>query len=59
MACLFSNRVKREAFLRELREAGCVFTRHGHRHDIWSTTTWTPSSVSTGNVPSFTAIWSR
>lgn len=28
--------MKREALLRELRQAGCVFKRHGANHDIWT-----------------------
>jgi hypothetical protein len=27
--------VKREAFIRELKAAGCALERHGTRHDIW------------------------
>jgi mRNA interferase HicA len=27
--------VKRQALIRELREAGCVLLRHGARHDIY------------------------
>ena len=27
--------MKREAFLRELRRAGCVLDRHGGRHDLY------------------------
>ncbi len=27
--------MKREAFIRELRQAGCVLKRHGKRHDIY------------------------
>jgi mRNA interferase HicA len=27
--------VKRQAFIRELEQAGCVFVRHGKRHDLY------------------------
>jgi hypothetical protein len=27
--------VKRQAFIRELEQAGCVFVRHGRRHDLY------------------------
>lgn len=27
--------MNREAFIRELREAGCVLERHGSRHDLY------------------------
>jgi hypothetical protein len=27
--------VKRQAFVRELEQAGCVFVRHGRRHDLY------------------------
>lgn len=27
--------MKRQAFIRELELAGCVFVRHGRRHDVY------------------------
>lgn len=27
--------MKRQAFIRELEQAGCVFVRHGQRHDVY------------------------
>jgi hypothetical protein len=27
--------VKRQAFIRELEQAGCEFVRHGKRHDVY------------------------
>ena len=27
--------MKRSSLLKELREAGCLFHRHGKRHDLW------------------------
>lgn len=27
--------MKRQAFIRELERAGCVFVRHGQRHDLY------------------------
>jgi len=27
--------MKRQAFIRELEEAGCEFVRHGKRHDVY------------------------
>jgi len=27
--------VKQKAFLKELRKAGCIFLRHGSRHDLY------------------------
>jgi hypothetical protein len=27
--------VKRQAFLRELKQAGCELVRHGRRHDVY------------------------
>jgi hypothetical protein len=30
--------VKRQAFIRELENAGCEFVRHGSRHDLYRNT---------------------
>jgi hypothetical protein len=27
--------MKRQAFIRELEQEGCVFVRHGKRHDVY------------------------
>jgi mRNA interferase HicA len=27
--------VKRQAFIKEIEQAGCVFVRHGGRHDVY------------------------
>jgi hypothetical protein len=27
--------VKRQAFIRELEQAGCIFVRHGRQHDVY------------------------
>ncbi len=27
--------MKQKAFLKELRKAGCIFLRHGSRHDLY------------------------
>lgn len=32
-----SYKMKTKELLRRLRKAGCVFYRHGSRHDIWLT----------------------
>jgi len=44
--------VKREAFLKALREAGCELKRHGTRHDIY----WNPSTGRAAPVPRHTEL---
>ena len=44
--------MKREAFLRQLREAGCELKRHGNRHDIY----WNPATGRSAPVPRHTEL---
>jgi mRNA interferase HicA len=44
--------VKRGAFLRELRDAGCVLKRHGKRHDLYTN----PQNGRNAPVPRHTEI---
>jgi len=44
--------VKRRAFLRELRRAGCTLKRHGKRHDLY----FNPENGRVAPVPRHTEI---
>ena len=44
--------MKREAFLRELRHAGCLLKRHGKRHDLYTN----PQNGRSAPVPRHTEI---
>ncbi|MBI2204024.1 MAG: type II toxin-antitoxin system HicA family toxin [Candidatus Rokubacteria bacterium] len=44
--------MKREALLRELRQGGCIFKRHGANHDIWTD----PATGRSAPVPRHTEI---
>jgi len=44
--------LKREEFIRELKDAGCVLKRHGKRHDIYSS----PKTGRNAPVPRHTEI---
>jgi mRNA interferase HicA len=44
--------MKRQEFIRELEQSGCVFKRHGKRHDVY----FNPATGRSAPVPRHTEI---